>query len=187
MSNEPIEKSTGSKSQTTTKLCNIVLSVVYLFFTCFLECERERTADAEFAAYGDPFAVRLDYVFYDGQAETRSSLFARTALVRAVETLEDALCVLLADSETVVFDLDEDLVYHVAELYDSCTALFAVVYRVDDEVYENLSYVVLVGNHDERRRQVKQPNVRQRHNQRTERVKNGHRQKFVIHQRKKRS
>lgn len=37
----------------------------------------------------------------------------------------------------------------------------------------------------ERRRQVKQPNVRQRHNQRAERVKNGHRQKFVIHQRKR--
>ncbi len=40
---------------------------------------------------------------------------------------------------------------------------------------------------ERKRRQVKQPNVRQRHNQRAERVKNGHRQKFVIHQRKKRS
>ena len=41
--------------------------------------------------------------------------------------------------------------------------------------------------HERRRRELRQPNVRQRQNQRAERVKNGHRQKFVIHQRKKRS
>ncbi|MBB1079834.1 YutD family protein [Limosilactobacillus sp. STM2_1] len=39
----------------------------------------------------------------------------------------------------------------------------------------------------ERYRKVRQPSVRQRHNQHAERVKNGHHQKFVIHQRKKRS
>jgi len=39
----------------------------------------------------------------------------------------------------------------------------------------------------ERRRKIKQANVRQRHNQQAERVKSGHHQKFVMHQRKKRS
>ncbi|MBD5806447.1 DUF1027 domain-containing protein [Lactobacillus sp. 0.1XD8-4] len=39
----------------------------------------------------------------------------------------------------------------------------------------------------ERRRKVHQPSIRQRHNQHAERVKNGNHQKFVIHQRKKRS
>lgn len=39
----------------------------------------------------------------------------------------------------------------------------------------------------ERRRKVRRPSVRQRHNQHAERVKTGHHQKFVIHQRKKRS
>lgn len=88
--------------------------------------------------------------------------------------------------------------------YSSDNPLYNVEQGVDtieDYLYEDCNFgcaYFVVHNNDvklprrrrrtpvihERRRKVKQVNVRQRHHQRAERVKNGHHQKFVIHQRK---
>ena len=68
--------------------------------------------------------------------------------------LEDARNVLLADALAVVLHLDQDPVEHVAEPDVRRAALAAVVDRVDDEIDQHLTDVVLVGQHPEGRRQV---------------------------------
>ena len=60
--------------------------------------------------------MRLDDVLDDGQSEPRAALLPRTALVRAVEAFENTRQVLLADTRTVVLDLHQNLVEHVAEM-----------------------------------------------------------------------
>jgi len=101
--------------------------------------------------------VRLDDVLDDGQSEARAALLARTRLVGAVEALEDARNVLAGDARAVVLDLDENLVEHVAEADARQTALLAVVNRVDNQVDEDLTDEVLVGQHPEGRGEVVGP------------------------------
>ena len=76
--------------------------------------------------------MRLDNVLHDCKAKACAALLTRTALVGAVETLEDALGILLGNALAIVLNLDKDLVHHIAETDICLTALLAVTNRVDD-------------------------------------------------------
>ena len=96
-------------------------------------------------------------MFDDGQPESRAALLPRPPLIRTVEALEHARQILLGDARTVVLDLDQNFVQHVAEPDAGLPALLAVADRVDDQVDEHLPDVVFVGQHPEGRRQVVGP------------------------------
>lgn len=121
------------------------------------ERKREGRPHSQFAADADPLAVGLDDMLDDRQSEARAALLARTSLVRTVEPLENTGYVLLGDTDTVVLDLDEDLVQHVAELDPRQTTLLAVTDRVDDQIDQHMSDKMLVGADPERRRQAVGP------------------------------
>ena len=86
----------------------------------------------------------LENVFDNGEAESRAPLLARTTLVGAVESLENARNVILGNASSVVPHLNEHLVEEGDEFDEGLTPLVAVANGVDDEVYELESFAEAV-------------------------------------------
>ena len=111
------------------------------------QSERKSASDAQFATQIDGFAVCLQDVFHNREAQACATLLARAPLVGAVETLKDSGYILFGNASAVVAHLDEHLVKQVYEFDGGAATLVAVADRVDYEVYEHLLDVVAVGLH----------------------------------------
>ena len=85
------------------------LSCSWNLLTVFLQCEDELQPAAFAFAGRDRAAVDRNGVFDDRQPQSRAALFARSALVDAVEAFEDVRQVLLADADAVVGERDRAL------------------------------------------------------------------------------
>lgn len=92
--------------------------------------------------------VACQDVFYDGKSKSGSAALARTALVNAVEALEYALLMLLADAYSVILDSELNLAVEcVADIDNHISALILVIVAdgVVTQIVEHLIHHRLVG------------------------------------------
>ncbi len=104
--------------------------------------EAEGCAVAQFALGPDASAVRQHNVFDNGQSQPRAARLARTRLVDAVKTLEDALEVLGGDAGTEILHAEFDLRVQKPRAHQNAFAADGVVQRVFNQVAKDLIHRV---------------------------------------------
>src|SRR5688572_11243774 len=95
-------------------------------------------------------AVRLDDVFHDGKAKTRSTLFARARLVHTIKPLENSFQRIRRNAGTIIGHGDLDACITERSSADLHVSIFAAVLDgIVDEVRKDLLQALQIGANDE--------------------------------------